>query len=144
MASSLGCYPFFGKWLAWRKRMPQKSSMSFPLNRASSNIITTEKVDSLLFTERKRIGHGLSYVSWHKPSCSRTIEPDKTLGGRLDHGHQFSLTSICPSGSRQPTDINMVSGSSTDHGHPHVFWCYQGPWISTHTLTAAGLRHCPW
>jgi hypothetical protein len=53
------------------------------------------------------------------PSCCRTIEPDKTLGGSLDYAHQLglkwhckALTSIWPPESAQPTNFSVVSDCS--------------------------------
>lgn len=56
-----------GKWLAWRKRLSHKFSVSLPLNSASSISNVSAKVDSLLFTDSRKKDDGLPHVFWHKP-----------------------------------------------------------------------------
>lgn len=52
-----------------------------------------------------------------EPDCSRTTDPDMTLGGST--GSQMSMSPE----AAQPRDLETPSGSSTDHSPlPGLWW----------------------
>lgn len=60
--------------------------------------------------------------------------------------HQASFPGRGGANSAQPLGINMTSGYSPDHGHPHSFWLQHRPQISTQTpaVVGQGPRHGSW
>ena len=75
---------------------------------------------------------GHSIVTQHRPSCSKTTDPDMALGGT-----QATHISTAPCGSRD-LDIIMASGSGPDKGHLYVLWWDLRPVTSTLLPSAVG------
>lgn len=65
---------------------------------------------------------GTAQITNMAPSCSRTMDPDKTLRGSLDHRHHHGLRwqrrllrSVWSPDAAWPKAINIASGCSPDH-----------------------------
>lgn len=97
------------------------TDMFLCLNGSSAITDITAKV--ALYSQRETVGFQMVFGDSTDPShprCSKTMDPDKTLGGSrvqggtASHSHQYGHQRAA-----QRKDINKATGGSKDQRHPH-------------------------